>query len=231
MRPSFTFEAEPFGAFGEEGELERSRVRRPAVRRRPLKIRPPTAKTPKRPWPSKLPTLPGRRPPVMVFPPPFRGVRTPPWPPAEDQPSTEPASPTPEPTSSAGGTGGDTAASAPAETCRPPTVLHNFGAGSAQLQPGHHATLARLADSLKRSPASDLVLTIEGHTDGSPGEGSRRSLALQRALAVAKFLADRGLDIETVTRSFHGSQPVASDATAEGRQRNRRVAIRICQRQ
>jgi len=231
MRLSLAFEAEPFGTFWEDGELERSRVRRPAVRRRPLKSRPPRAKTPKFPWPPKLPKLPGRRPPVVVFPPPFGGVRTPPWPPAEDQPSTEPTAPTTEPSSSMGGTGGDTSASAPAETCRPPTVLNNFAAGSAQLQPNHHATLTRLAESLRRSSTSDLVLTIEGHTDGSLGEGSRRSLALQRALSVAKFLADRGLDIETVTRSFHGSKPVASDATGEGRQRNRRVAIRVCQRQ
>lgn len=231
MRPSLVFEAEPFRAFWEDGEFERSRVRRPAVRRRPLKSLRPRANPPKLPWPSNLPWPFGRRPPVVVFPTSFGGVRTPPWPPAEDQPSAEPTAPTPEPSPSTGGIGGDTSPSAPAETCRPPTVLHNFGAGSAQLHPSHHATLARLADSLKRSPSSDLVLTIEGHTDGSPGEGSRRSLALQRALAVAKFLADRGLDIETVTRSFHGSQPVASNATAEGRQRNRRVAIRVCQRQ
>lgn len=109
--------------------------------------------------------------------------------------------------------------------------MSNFAAGSAQIQNRHHATLVRLAASLKGSPTSDLVLTIEGHTDGSPGEGSRRSLALQRALAVAKFLADRGLDIETVTRSFHDSKPVVSNATAEGRQRNRRIVIRVCQRQ
>jgi len=225
MRTPLSFEVEPFEFYPESDELERSSVRRSTPRRPSAKIRLPRFGSPKRSWPFRHPRS---RPPTVVFPPPFGGVETR-WPPVGDQPSTEPAT-SGAPLSSAGGAGGDISQSAPVQTCQPPLTLNDFADGSAQLVRNHHVTLAKLAESLNRAPLTGYFLIVEGHAGTSPREKSVRALAVQRAMAVAKFLVDRGLDIETVIRSRKGNELMASNVTLKDRQHNRSVVIRMCRR-
>jgi outer membrane protein OmpA-like peptidoglycan-associated protein len=82
------------------------------------------------------------------------------------------------------------------------------------------ADLARLADFLHRHP--ELEVQIEGHSDGTESD----QLSIGRARAVESYLVMRGVEATRISAHAHGaSDPVASSATALGRQQNRRVEI------
>jgi outer membrane protein OmpA-like peptidoglycan-associated protein len=69
-------------------------------------------------------------------------------------------------------------------------------------------------------------LRVEGFTDSQGADAANLSLSRQRAEAVRKALVGAGLDggrIQTVGRGK--AEPVADNASAEGRARNRRVEI------
>jgi OOP family OmpA-OmpF porin len=73
-----------------------------------------------------------------------------------------------------------------------------------------------------------VQFVIEGHTDNLGSEAVNQKIGLARALAVRQYLAEAyGLEPSQVhVASFGSSQPVADNATQEGRTRNRRVVIR-----
>lgn len=104
-----------------------------------------------------------------------------------------------------------------------------FGEGSVRVGPEGAAVLAPLAKLLARSP--DPVL-VEGHTDDLPISGARfRSnweLAAGRSFAVIDFFIAQGLPAERFqARGYGEHRPVASNATPEGRARNRRIEISL----
>jgi outer membrane protein OmpA-like peptidoglycan-associated protein len=67
---------------------------------------------------------------------------------------------------------------------------------------------------------------IEGHTDGQGEAATNLRLSQQRADAVAAALAAAGVPSSRIRAVGRGeSDPVADDATATGRARNRRVEI------
>jgi outer membrane protein OmpA-like peptidoglycan-associated protein len=69
-------------------------------------------------------------------------------------------------------------------------------------------------------------LQIEGHTDVIGGDEFNQRLSEQRAGSVLDFLAEQGVPASAMTaRGFGKTQPVASNDTAEGRQKNRRVEL------
>jgi len=75
-----------------------------------------------------------------------------------------------------------------------------------------------------------LCVQIEGHTDSVGGADSNRALSASRAQAVAEYLAKRGVASERLRpRGFGPDQPLESNATPEGRERNRRVEFVIVQ--
>lgn len=108
-----------------------------------------------------------------------------------------------------------------------------FSLNSDQLQPEGRQLLATLADPL----AAYLVnrhelLMISGFTDDRPTrEGNRQfvdnwELSAQRALTVTRALIAEGIPASSVfAAAFGPEQPVASNAEAEGRARNRRVEM------
>lgn len=101
-----------------------------------------------------------------------------------------------------------------------------FDTGRAELKPGAFATLDRLATFMRDNP--ERRLAIEGHTDSVGSEALNLALSQQRAESVRAALVQRGVDgARITTRGLGLSTPVASNATAEGRQRNRRVEIVI----
>jgi outer membrane protein OmpA-like peptidoglycan-associated protein len=83
-----------------------------------------------------------------------------------------------------------------------------------------------LVTYLKEHP--DRNVLIEGHTDSTGTETYNLELSQRRATAVRTFLARNGIDPgRLTTRGYGQAQPVASNATAAGRQENRRVEIVI----
>jgi len=99
-----------------------------------------------------------------------------------------------------------------------------FDTDEATLKPGAVDTLDRVARFMSENEETNVI--IEGYTDSRGSESYNRQLSERRAEAVADALAFRGVDrdrVETVGRGE--SAPVASNETAAGRQRNRRVEL------
>ena len=99
-----------------------------------------------------------------------------------------------------------------------------FDTGSYTLKPGAREKLAKISGIVLAHPG--LTLQIEGHTDSVGGDEFNQQLSERRAGSVRDFLADQGVPASGITaRGFGKTQPVASNDTAEGRQRNRRVEL------
>jgi outer membrane protein OmpA-like peptidoglycan-associated protein len=99
-----------------------------------------------------------------------------------------------------------------------------FAVGSAAIDPRLRPVLESFSQGLANDPNS--VIRIVGHTDSTGGAAINDPLSLRRAESVSAFLQDRGIRssrIETVGRG--ANEPVASNDTAEGRAKNRRVEI------
>jgi outer membrane protein OmpA-like peptidoglycan-associated protein len=99
-----------------------------------------------------------------------------------------------------------------------------FDTGSANLKPGAREKLARIAGILLAQPG--LQVDVEGHTDSVGGETDNQRLSVGRADSVRTYLLRQGIAPTAVaTAGFGEAQPVASNATAAGRQQNRRVEL------
>jgi outer membrane protein OmpA-like peptidoglycan-associated protein len=101
-----------------------------------------------------------------------------------------------------------------------------FATGSAELTAGALNRLNQLSDVLRQNP--NATLEIEGHTDSTGSSGLNLRLSEARAQAVQRELLRAGVDPTRVTtRGLGAAQPVASNATTDGRQQNRRVEVVI----
>jgi outer membrane protein OmpA-like peptidoglycan-associated protein len=99
-----------------------------------------------------------------------------------------------------------------------------FDTGSATLKPGAREKLAKISGILLAHPG--LTLQIEGHTDSVGSDEFNMELSGRRADGVRDYLAQEGVPASGMTaRGFGKTQPVATNDTAEGRQRNRRVEL------
>jgi len=99
-----------------------------------------------------------------------------------------------------------------------------FDTGSADLKPGAREKLAKISGILLAHPG--LTLQVEGHTDSVGTDEFNMELSGRRADAVRDYLAQEGVAASTMTaKGFGKTQPVASNDTPEGRQRNRRVEL------
>jgi outer membrane protein OmpA-like peptidoglycan-associated protein len=99
-----------------------------------------------------------------------------------------------------------------------------FDTGSYVLKPGAREKLAKVSGILLAHPG--LTMQIEGHTDSVGADDFNQRLSEQRAGTVRDFLLEQGVVPSSITaQGFGKTQPVASNDTAEGRQRNRRVEI------
>src|SRR5437016_8999144 len=99
-----------------------------------------------------------------------------------------------------------------------------FDTGSYTLKPGAREKLAKISGIVPAHPG--LSLQIEGHTDSVGGDEFNQQLSERRAGSVRDFLAEQGVSASAIAaRGFGKTQPVASNDTAEGRQRNRRVEL------
>ena len=102
-----------------------------------------------------------------------------------------------------------------------------FASGKAALTEGDYASLAALAAWLKAHP--DLRVTLVGHTDATGTLAGNVALSRQRAAAVRDWLIQHfGTDAAQLDAQGAGYlAPRASNQTAEGRQKNRRVEVML----
>lgn len=71
-------------------------------------------------------------------------------------------------------------------------------------------------------------IQLDGHSDNVGDRLSNRELSRQRMLSVQAYLTERGVEEEIINTRFHGDRyPVANNATASGRAKNRRVTLRL----
>jgi outer membrane protein OmpA-like peptidoglycan-associated protein len=99
-----------------------------------------------------------------------------------------------------------------------------FATGKSQLQPAALGTLDALLASISKEP--NRHISVEGHTDSVGSASSNLSLSQRRADAVMQYLIAHGIAPQRISASGKGeANPVDSNATAEGRQHNRRVDV------
>lgn len=74
----------------------------------------------------------------------------------------------------------------------------------------------------------DIRIEVGGHTDAEGSDDYNQRLSEQRAAAVVSYLESRGIAADRMTRVGYGeTQPVADHESDEGRERNRRVELKI----
>nr|WP_249186030.1 OmpA family protein [Burkholderia ambifaria] len=101
-----------------------------------------------------------------------------------------------------------------------------FATGLATLTPAARASLDKLLS--EREDRTYTQVKVTGHTDSVGNDAANLALSKRRAETVAGYLKAHGLNAQTVSVSGRGSaDPVASNATAEGRASNRRVDISL----
>ena len=99
-----------------------------------------------------------------------------------------------------------------------------FATGRAELQPGARRGIEHLAEVLRQHPERRVL--IEGFTDSTGGAAMNQRLSQRRAEAVRSALVRAGVAPQRMElRAFGEEYPVADNASAAGRQQNRRVEI------
>jgi outer membrane protein OmpA-like peptidoglycan-associated protein len=99
-----------------------------------------------------------------------------------------------------------------------------FDSGKYTLKPGAREKLAKIGGIILAHPG--LTLEVEGHTDSIGGDDYNQKLSEHRADSVRQYLVTEGVSADSVTAVGLGKDsPVADNATAAGRQRNRRVEL------
>lgn len=101
-----------------------------------------------------------------------------------------------------------------------------FATGKATLSNDARASLNKLATSLAQNPETNIQ--IVGHTDNTGSDRVNDPLSVNRAKSVFDYLGGKGVVNTRMEYLGKGSkEPVADNATASGRQENRRVEVYI----
>jgi outer membrane protein OmpA-like peptidoglycan-associated protein len=102
-----------------------------------------------------------------------------------------------------------------------------FDEDQTNMRMGAVASLETIAESIK---ATNFVrgVVVSGHTDDTGSMRYNEDLAKARANSVGAYLASRGIPVVQIDiKSFGATKPIATNATAAGRQLNRRVEVSI----
>lgn len=104
------------------------------------------------------------------------------------------------------------------------TLYINFDTGSATIKPESYPTIDQIAEMLNADKA--LKISIEGHTDSTGDPAGNQRLSEMRANSVLSAVVAKGIDgLRLRAQGFGRTKPVADNATAEGRAKNRRVEL------
>jgi len=99
-----------------------------------------------------------------------------------------------------------------------------FESGETDLVPEAFTSIEEVVELLQSEP--DKLIRIEGHTDSTGSSDTNLRLSQQRADAVLTALVNLGVNASRITSVGMGEDfPIASNDTAEGRSRNRRVDV------
>ncbi len=105
-----------------------------------------------------------------------------------------------------------------------------FPSGSATISADGKATLRKIAEAF--ASVQGRIIRVEGHTDNVPIHTERFpsnwELSAARAIAVVRYLQERGIDPKLLGAAGYGEyQPIASNDTSDGRAENRRIEISL----
>ena len=101
-----------------------------------------------------------------------------------------------------------------------------FNSGSSSLTEDSFKELDRLCEFLKKYPKHTIA--INGHTDSAGDATANERLSKDRANEVASYLKQKGIAPNRIRVNGYGEKyPITSNQTSEGRQRNRRIEIRM----
>ena len=101
-----------------------------------------------------------------------------------------------------------------------------FDTNKSNIKPNFYSTLNKVAQTLTEDNKSGILVT--GYTDSTGNDSINIPLSQARAQSVASYLASQGVSTTRINAQGQGSaNPIASNATAEGREQNRRVEISI----
>ena len=101
-----------------------------------------------------------------------------------------------------------------------------FATDSDAIAGGFYAPLNNLANSFRQYNQNSIE--IVGHTDNTGSHSYNMSLSQRRAQSVASYLIAQGVDGSRLsTRGAGPDQPIASNATPDGRAQNRRVEVTL----
>ena len=104
-----------------------------------------------------------------------------------------------------------------------------FDTGSATLQPASQDQLTNIAGILKAYP--QVKIRIGGYTDNTGDPAANLQLSQQRADSVMAQLTQLGVDPSRMSAKGYGQEdPVADNSTEEGRQKNRRISLRVIEK-
>jgi len=101
----------------------------------------------------------------------------------------------------------------------------NFDSGRSTIKSNSFGLLGRLAAATKNCP--DAVISINGYTDSSGNSEANRQLSLNRAKSVGRYFMSKGVKQEIRVVGHGANDPVADNATPEGRAQNRRIEFKI----
>jgi OmpA-OmpF porin, OOP family len=113
---------------------------------------------------------------------------------------------------------------------QPPKIytLNNvfFDTGKTTLRTDSYKELNQLAEFMTRKKSA--VIEIAGHTDNVGTKEANQQLSQDRANTVRNYLLKKGIASERVIAKGYGdTQPIASNDTPEGKQKNRRTEVKI----
>ncbi len=101
-----------------------------------------------------------------------------------------------------------------------------FAYNDASVQPQFQPTLNEVSSVLAQYPKT--YIDVLGHTDSDGADAYNQTLSERRAQSVASYLSAHGVQSARIaTRGYGETQPIASNATPEGKAANRRVEIKI----
>ena len=102
----------------------------------------------------------------------------------------------------------------------------HFDFGKSTIRPESFGELNELVSFLQYK--ENVRIEIGGHTDNVGNEADNLRLSQQRADAIRQYLIKKNITADRVVAKGYGaSMPVADNATAEGRQANRRTVVRL----
>jgi outer membrane protein OmpA-like peptidoglycan-associated protein len=102
----------------------------------------------------------------------------------------------------------------------------NFRQGTAEIEESSFATLDSAVEILAEH--TSVRLEVSGHTSSEGTQARNDELSLERADAVRSYFIEKSIDADRVVARGAGStEPVADNATKEGREKNRRIEFRV----